>query len=83
MAAKSGSRLEVEDDAVERPLWVTASPKRKARHKAGPEEHLQSFVLKALRRKPIVNFLPSLILGYAVALLDLAFELLTAAVDGS
>jgi hypothetical protein len=51
------------DDAVERPLWVTASPKKKARHKAGPEEHLQSFVLKALRRKPIVNFLSSLILG--------------------
>ena len=32
-----------------------------------------------MRRKPIVNFLPGLIFGQAVALLDLAFELLTAA----
>ena len=40
-------------------------------------------VLKALRRKPVVDFLARLILGYAVALLDLAFELFTAAIDGS
>ena len=38
--------------------------------------------LKVLRRKPSVYVLPGLILGYAVALLDLAFEFLTAAIDG-
>jgi len=32
---------------------------------------------------PIVNFLSRLILGYAITLLDLAFELIAAAVDGS
>ena len=49
--------------------------KKKARHEAGPEEHLQSVGLKVLSRKPSVYVLPGLILGYAVALLDLAFEL--------
>ena len=47
------------------------------------EEHLQWVRLKVLRRKPSVYVLPDLILGYAVALLDLAFEFLTAAIDGS
>src|SRR5262245_9454416 len=36
----------------------------------------------ALGREPVVNFPPSLILGQAVALLDLAFEQLTATLDG-
>jgi hypothetical protein len=36
-----------------------------------------------LRREPVVDFLSRLILGYAVTLLDLAFEFLTAAIDGS
>jgi hypothetical protein len=43
------------------------------------EEHLQCVRLKVLRRKPSVYVLRGLILGYAVALLDLAFEFLTAA----
>jgi hypothetical protein len=38
--------------------------------------------LEALRRKPVVNFLPGFVLGQAVALLDLAFEFLTAAING-
>jgi hypothetical protein len=56
--------------------------KRKARHKAG-RSIFKAVGLKVLRRKPSVYVLPGLILGYAVALLDLAFEFLTAAVDGS
>jgi hypothetical protein len=56
---------------------------KRARHKPGLEEHLQSLALEALRREPIVDFLSGLILGQAVALLDLPFEFLTAAVDGS
>ena len=36
---------------------------------------------KALGREPVVNFFPSLIFRQAITFLELAFELLTAAID--
>ena len=65
------------------PPTMPGKPKKESPAQGRAEEHLQSVGLKVLRRKPSVYVLPGLILGYAVALLDLAFEFLTAAIDGS
>ena len=64
------------------PPTMPGKPKKESPAQGQAEEHLQSVRLKVLRRKPSVYVLPGLILGYAVALLDLAFEFLTAAIDG-
>jgi len=40
-------------------------------------------VSKALRRKPVINFLPNLVFRQTVPLLELALKLFTAAIDGS
>ena len=61
------------------PPTMPGKPKKESPAQGRAEEHLQCVRLKVLRRKPSVYVLPGLILGYAVALLDLAFEFLTAA----
>ena len=62
---------------------VAREEARQGANRAGLRDFTSKRPLEALRSKPVINLLADLILRYAIALLNLAFEFLTASIDRS